>query len=122
VVAVLGTETRAGDFEVADALFAGVPEVTPTTKQGAKKEDDAMDVDSATSDGWVALVSGLEIEASAATVVVKKESEGKQNGTADHGMMGYSEKEMKMMLLTDWILGHLGGDEVSRRMERRRWI
>ena len=109
-MALLGTETRSGDFEVADALFAGVPE---RTTSDVKEEDNDMEVDSPTSDGWVALVSGLEVEASAASVTVPKASEGKQNGSTDHGMMGYSEKELKLMLLTDWILGHVGGEEVS---------
>lgn len=118
-MALLGTETRSGDFEVADALFAGVP---AKVTSDVKKEDNAMQVDSTSSAGWVALISGIGVEGSAASVTVPKAPEGKQNGLTDHGMMGYSEKELKLMLLTDWILGHVGEDGVSHeqgRVERR---
>ncbi|UZJ57503.1 hypothetical protein CBS101457_006823 [Exobasidium rhododendri] len=85
VVAILGTETRSGDFEVADAIFAGVPEYNAKADTTTKKED-SMDVDDAPiAKGWVALVSGLELETSAANVI-----------------------ELKLMLLTDWLLGHVG--------------
>ena len=97
VVAILGTETRAGDFEVADLLFAGVPE--------AKKEET-----SSKGDGWVALVSGFEVEASSTGITAGK---GQDSDVQGEAMMGYAEQEIRTMLLTDWLLGHIGGDEVS---------
>jgi hypothetical protein len=113
VVAILGTETRSGDFEVADALFAGVPERDAKAEK-LKKEEDVMELDQATDNEWVALVSGLELESSSSTVLANKGQE--TNGTGDeHGMMGYTEKETNLMLLNDWLLGHVGESEVSKR-------
>lgn len=117
VVAILGTETRSGDFEIADALFAGVPDKETSIKEKVKRED-AMEVDEiASSNGWVALVSGLELESSIASVTVNKGSNVKENGNGQHGMMGYADKELKLMLLTEWLLGHVGGEEVSEKKE-----
>jgi hypothetical protein len=113
VVAILGTETRSGDFEVADALFAGVPERDAKAEK-LKKEEDVMELDQATDNEWVALVSGLELESSSSTVLANKGQE--TNGTGDErGMMGYTEKETNLMLLNDWLLGHVGESEVSKR-------
>lgn len=77
-----------------------------------------MEVDEIASDGWVALVSGLELESSTASVTVNKASEGKENGGGQNGLMGYAEKELKLMLLTEWLLGHIGGEEVSKGIMR----
>lgn len=121
VVAILGTETRSGDFEIADALFAGVPDKETSIKEKVKRED-AMEVDEiASSNGWVALVSGLELESSIASVTVNKGSNVKENGNGQHGMMGYADKELKLMLLTEWLLGHVGGEEVSEKKRGADW-
>lgn len=112
-MAILGTETRSGDFEVADALFAGVPDYKAKADTAVKIED-GMDLDEAAGgEGWVALVSGLEMDSSSASVTVKKGEENENGLDKEHGMMGYSEKEMRLMLLTDWLLGHVGETEVS---------
>jgi hypothetical protein len=117
VVALLGTETRSGDFEVADAIFAGLPDYVVKADATVKKEEGMELDDVPVGDGWVALISGLEVETSSATVTVEKASE-KENGVEDGGMMGYSEKELRLMLLTDWLSGHVGEADVSVRMKR----
>lgn len=111
VVAILGTETRSGDFEVADALFAGVPDKS-TKVEGVTTDEHKMEVDQEDQQGWVAIIGGLELEPSAATVTANKSSKV-ENGVEDHGMMGYAEKEMRLMLLTDWLMGHSADAQVS---------
>lgn len=125
VVAILGTETRSGDFEVADAIFAGVPAPDETNSNGShkvKKENsksDAMDLDENADEGdWVALVSGLNIEPAKTDFTVKAEGQNatkdKQNGVTsvdNESMMGFAEAELRSMLLTDWLLGAVENDD-----------
>lgn len=125
VVAILGTETRSGDFEVADVIFAGVPPPDETNGNGTqkvKKEQDnadAMEIDEDSDEGeWVALVSGLNIEPAKTDFTGKTEGQNavknKQNGTTsgeDESMMGFAEAELRSMLLTDWLLGAVESDD-----------
>lgn len=116
VVALLGTETRSGDFEVADAIFPGVPARgdEQAANGGSKKKEEEMDVDQIESEDkghWVALLSGLEIEPVRASLKVENSgssSEVAQQGTND-GAMGYVEREVRLTMLTDWLMG-LGGE------------
>jgi DNA polymerase delta subunit 2 len=116
----LGMENASGDFEVVDICFAGLPPLAPLasarpvkalqtdTKQNIGKgkgkarqvdsdmnmdEDTTMDVESKPSvDGepvWVALISGLSA--------------------------GSSEvpEDLKGQLMAEWLMGELGGVDVS---------
>lgn len=109
VAAILGTETRAGDFEVADIIFAGIP----PPKKPVKSEDTTMDAaDSA--ENWVALVSGLELDViqdSVATRSAKAHDQGSEESD-DKDMFGSARKEIRSMLLVEWLLGAAGDDEV----------
>ncbi|KAH0445935.1 hypothetical protein IEQ34_025230 [Dendrobium chrysotoxum] len=96
VVAILGTETRSGDFEIADAIFAGIPAAEDTNGE------------------WVALVSGLNLEPAITDFSVNPERKGKSNGIAggeSESMMGFAEAELRSMLLTDWLMGMVDKDE-----------
>ncbi|PWN36697.1 uncharacterized protein FA14DRAFT_118691 [Meira miltonrushii] len=89
VVAILGTETRSGDFEVADAIFAGVPPPNETNGNGTHKP--------AKTD-----------------FIGKTEGQNKQNGITsreNESMMGFAEAELRSMLLTDWLLGAVESDD-----------
>ncbi|SNX86449.1 related to HYS2 - DNA-directed DNA polymerase delta, 55 KD subunit [Melanopsichium pennsylvanicum] len=84
VAAVLGTETRAGDFDVVDAVFASLPTSSPpksliSNGNAAKKE--------AGADQWIVLMSGLAIGGETAL-----------------------ESELSMQLLTEYLTGELGSD------------
>ena len=106
VVALLGTETRSGDFEVADAIFAGVPEETEEAKQSK------MDVDEVKEDQWVAMVSGLEIDATPFGSQ-NQESNLTDSQGEDLNMFGTSEKELRLTMLSEWLQGEVGSPEVS---------
>ncbi|KAI3487221.1 hypothetical protein L1887_48805 [Cichorium endivia] len=54
VAAVLGTETRTGDFDVVDAVFASLPVLQPAAPISNKKA-------AAGDDQWVVLMSGMAI-------------------------------------------------------------
>lgn len=87
VAAVLGTETRAGDFDVVDAVFASLPAPSPSkflasAKNGAAKHQDAA------KEQWVVLMSGLAIGGEAAL-----------------------ESELSMQLLVEYLTGELGSDD-----------
>lgn len=86
VAAVLGTETRAGDFDVVDAVFASLPASAPSkpltsAKNGRTKHE------STAQDQWVVLMSGLAIGGEAAL-----------------------ESELPMQLLVEYLSGELGSD------------
>ena len=85
VAAVLGTETRAGDFDVVDAVFASLPTPAPSkpligAKNGRTKSEHA-------DDQWVVLMSGLAIGGESAL-----------------------ESELSMQLLVEYLTGELGSD------------
>ncbi|EPQ26179.1 uncharacterized protein PFL1_06386 [Pseudozyma flocculosa PF-1] len=92
VAAVLGTETRAGDFEVVDAVFASLPDASPASAAKDEASDDSvMDGgrdDDAADDGWVVIMSGLAI-----------------------GGDDSLESEVAMQFLTEWLTGELGSGE-----------
>ncbi|KAN0062183.1 DNA polymerase delta small subunit Cdc1 [Thecaphora frezii] len=94
VVAVLGTETRAGDFEVVDAVFAGLPDQPGGGDKAEGRDDKPMQLDGDggggvdAEDRWVVIMSGLCI-----------------------GGQESLESEMAMQLLTEWLTGELGQDE-----------
>ncbi|KAK7693224.1 hypothetical protein QCA50_002790 [Cerrena zonata] len=70
IVGALGLETNNGDFEVVDYVFAGLAPQLASSWEDSKSEAD-MDVDesigAASSDQWIALVSGLEVGAPSPT-------------------------------------------------------
>lgn len=85
VAAVLGTETRAGDFDVVDAVFASLPTPSPlkplsNAKNGRAKAEQGQDQ-------WVVLMSGLAIGGESAL-----------------------ESELSMQLLVEYLTGELGSD------------
>ncbi|KAL7422155.1 DNA polymerase delta small subunit Cdc1 [Cryptotrichosporon argae] len=90
IMAALGLETGAGDFEVIDLCFAGLsdvyhPQSSAEPGNGKGKGRD-MDMDLKEEDKtWVALVSGL--------------SAGSNDTPAD----------MKSQLLVEWLMGESGG-------------
>ncbi|KAG8939131.1 hypothetical protein FRC00_014153 [Tulasnella sp. 408] len=89
-------ETPAGDFEVVDYCFAGLPPQSPLSESALSKSD-KMDIDgepsSSSSGEWIALVSGLEI--------------GLTSGTpADSEFL-----ETSRQLLIEFLLGEAGGVE-----------
>lgn len=95
VCAVLGTETKSGDFDVADVVFPGLPTPTDTAgKSKASADADAMDVDEE-ADEWVALASGLEV------------------GEGGPGQEDWTSNAVKGELLAEWLRGEIGSDEVS---------
>lgn len=122
VVAILGTETRSGDFEVADAIFAGVPSETDAAAANGSvvtKDEESMDVDADGNEGWVAVVSGLEIEPARSSIQAESNTvNGKVTveGGADEQMLGYAARELRLMMLTDWLLGMAGDDQTSSRI------
>ncbi|KAJ7098142.1 DNA polymerase alpha/epsilon subunit B-domain-containing protein [Mycena belliarum] len=62
IIAALGMETAAGEFEVVDICFAGMP---PQPQHNV--EEEKMDVDAdPQADSWIAVVSGLDIGSPAA--------------------------------------------------------
>ncbi|GAC95902.1 potential acid sphingomyelin phosphodiesterase [Pseudozyma hubeiensis SY62] len=84
VAAVLGTETRAGDFDVVDAVFASLPpQATPKSVQnGTSKSKHSVDE---AQDQWAVLMSGLAIGGDAAL-----------------------ESQLSMQLLVEYLIGELG--------------
>lgn len=122
VAAILGTETRSGDFEVADVVFAGLPPTEPS----AIKRDDDVTMDEDGREQWAALVSGLEIENSAASLAAAPptnaapQAHGKAPSAADASngtpLMGYSMAELRLTLLTEWLTGFVGNTGVSSRI------
>ncbi|KIS67108.1 DNA-directed DNA polymerase delta subunit POL31 [Mycosarcoma maydis] len=85
VAAVLGTETRAGDFDVVDAVFASLPN-QPSTKKSLQDPSRTKHAD-ASQDQWVVLMSGLAIGGEAAL-----------------------ESQLSMQLLVEYLTGELGVD------------
>ncbi len=80
VAAVLGTETRTGDFDVVDAVFASLPVPPPAAPISTKKA-------AAGDDQWVVLMSGMAIGGESAL-----------------------ESELAMQLLVEYLTGELGDD------------
>ncbi|KAJ7470530.1 DNA polymerase alpha/epsilon subunit B-domain-containing protein [Mycena latifolia] len=58
IIAALGIETPTGEFEVVDICFA---EMAPQPQHNAEEEKMDVDADPQAADGWIALVSGLDI-------------------------------------------------------------
>jgi DNA polymerase delta subunit 2 len=85
IMAVLGAETPAGDFEVAELCYAGLPPQPALSTP--KNSDDRMEEEN--EGEWVAIVSGLEM--------------GSNNDPND----------LRAQLLLEWLVGELGDDEVS---------
>ncbi|KAJ7109147.1 DNA polymerase alpha/epsilon subunit B-domain-containing protein [Mycena epipterygia] len=62
IIAALGIETPTGEFEVVDICYA---EMAPQPMRNVEHEQEKMDVDvEPQADGWIALVSGLDIGSS----------------------------------------------------------
>ncbi|ORX39674.1 DNA polymerase alpha/epsilon subunit B-domain-containing protein [Kockovaella imperatae] len=95
IMAALGMETSAGDFEVIDLCFAGLPELyTPQagpsnggshTKGKSKADANGQGDTDHRNETWIAIVSGLSV--------------GSQEAPAD----------LKSQLLVEWLLGEDGG-------------
>ncbi|CEH12524.1 DNA polymerase delta, regulatory subunit 55 [Ceraceosorus bombacis] len=99
VCAVLGTETRAGDFDVVDVVLPGIPR--SLAKSDAKSRDEAMDVDGEKGE-WVAFVSGIEVGDEKAFET--KEEEGTSASASD----GQEDDGLGMLrneLLAEWLRG-----------------
>lgn len=116
IVGVLGAQTSGGEFEVVDICFPGLPPQLPlasssssTSKGKGKAVDPDGDVDMTSApngdahpvqgeeDGWVALISGLDMQGS--------------QGRAD----------VRAQLLAEYLTGETGGvDErgVTRKIAR----
>ncbi|KAL7411855.1 putative DNA polymerase delta, small subunit [Mrakia frigida] len=94
IVAVLGYETKQGDFEVVDLCFGGIPphaepsSVASSSKQ--KLDDMEVDDDATSSDpgSWVAVLSGLDI-----------------TGAPEQA------SDMRTTMMVEWLTGELGSDE-----------
>lgn len=85
VAAVLGTETRAGDFDVVDAVFASLPSPAKAASSG---RDGKAKGESGGTDQWVVLISGLSLGGG--------ESE--------------LDSELSLQLLVEYLTGELGSD------------
>lgn len=102
--AVLGTETRAGDFDVADVIFPGLPppNAGPSTSSTAKVKTEAgvssRGSGSAEPGSWVALVSGLEV--------------GDGTGDDETGQ-DWTVNALRGEMLAEWLRGEIGDEEVS---------
>lgn len=90
IVAALGYESAAGDFEVVDLCFPGVPAHVDVPLPAAGEK---MDVDGGDEGSWIALVSGLGVQGG--------------NAVAD----------LRLSLLVEYLMGEAAGDEV--RLQRR---
>ncbi|KAJ1025895.1 hypothetical protein NDA16_002521 [Ustilago loliicola] len=82
VAAVLGTETRAGDFDVVDAVFASLP---PPSKPLSSAKNGKTKDESGEKDQWVVLMSGLSI-----------------------GGDSELDSELSLQLLVEYLTGELG--------------
>ena len=100
--AVLGTETRAGDFDVADVIFPGLPPPTagPSTSSAGKVKTEAgsSSTEGAETGDWVALVSGLEV--------------GDGTGQEEIGE-DWTTNALRGEMLAEWLRGEIGDEEVS---------
>ncbi|CAD6896358.1 unnamed protein product [Tilletia controversa] len=129
VVAVLGTETRHGDFTVADVMFPCLPPSKPLTEpeRVSKKEEDEDEEDGDVTmkedggrDRWLALVSGLDLGPSstsdtdvASGSIAKTESDEtpvarQANGHADVAPI---PPDVRAQLLTEWLTGEIGDED-----------
>lgn len=87
VAAVLGTETRSGDFDVVDAVFASLPASSSSKSSSASAKNGSAKLEKAAEDQWIVLMSGLAIGGESAL-----------------------ESELSMQLLVEYLTGELGGD------------
>ncbi|TKY88537.1 hypothetical protein EX895_002525 [Sporisorium graminicola] len=87
VAAVLGTETRAGDFDVVDAVFASLPPAPPSKSLTKTENGTTSKRETASEDQWVVLMSGLALGGDSAL-----------------------ESELSMQLLVEYLTGELGED------------
>lgn len=87
VAAVLGTETRAGDFDVVDAVFASLPSPSSAKPVGGAKNGKVKGEDGG-KDQWVVLMSGLSI-----------------------GGNSQLDSELSLQLLVEYLTGELGSEQ-----------
>ncbi len=106
VVGVLGTETKSGDFEVADLVFPEGCSRLAARRTTADEADaaDARGMQVEGDDSWVAMVSGLEVGAD-------EQIAESSNGEGPSAVRPHSE--LKLMMLSEWLSGELGTGEVS---------
>ena len=93
IAGVLGAETKAGDFEVVDICFAGLPPQmslsgadSPGKGKAPARDDDAGH--------WIAIASGLELGG------------------------GLDADDARVEMLVEWLLGELGDETDQRRAAR----
>lgn len=76
---------------------------SPNSNSNSKGKGKAMDKDGDEEDNWVAIVSGLELGKNS---TVEQDLQGSSGD-------GMSNEILKFGLLTEWLCGELGGEEVS---------
>ncbi|KAE8214695.1 hypothetical protein CF327_g1923 [Tilletia walkeri] len=129
VVAVLGSETRHGDFTAADVMFPCMPSSSgPLAEPKSSKKEDAEDDEDGDvtmkeddgKDRWLALVSGLDLGPSSTSdtdivsgSTAKTESEEipvekQANGDASASSVPH---DVRAQLLTEWLTGEFGEDD-----------
>lgn len=103
VGAFLGTERENGEFHVQDVCWPGLP-TRETSKATVKREQMEENSQGMTAenqeredDEYVVLMSGLDLG----------------GATGDGGQLGFAAAEMRLSLLTEWIGGEIGDEEVS---------
>ncbi|KAK0545796.1 DNA polymerase delta small subunit Cdc1 [Tilletia horrida] len=134
VVAVLGTETRHGDFTVADIVFPSVPQslgplsrpVRAAVDEEEEDEDDTkMALDQTASqqkDEWLAFVSGLELgpsstsdtDASSSSAAKTEPDEtpvGNQQVNGHSTASAVVPPDVRAQMLTEWLTGELGDED-----------
>lgn len=108
VCAVLGTETRAGDFDVVDVVFPGIPDALHTSSAvkmeamdvdvgaGADADADANSQDA--QDEWIALASGLEVGD-------EKPFDMKEDADQPEAEQEDGLGQLRVELLSEWLRG-----------------
>ena len=91
ILAALGYESSAGDFEVVDFCYAGIPSHAPPVAPLSAPETDKMAVDGeeAAEGSWLAFVSGLEVQG------------------------GDAVADLRVQLLVEYLMGEAAGSEVG---------
>ncbi|KAL9940769.1 hypothetical protein V8E36_000257 [Tilletia maclaganii] len=129
IVAVLGTETRHGDFTVADVVFPSLPTTTEPLQEPTElsaEADDDEDGDATMTDGtnkpnrWLALVSGLDLGPSStsdtdavdrSTAKTESDENSAMKQANGHGSSTPEiPPDVRAQLLTEWLTGELGDD------------
>ncbi|KAK0528350.1 DNA polymerase delta small subunit Cdc1 [Tilletia horrida] len=132
IVAVLGTETRHGDFTVADIVFPSLPPSSGPVPDKAKDEEDEDGDEDVTmgeggKDRWLALVSGLELGPSSTSdtdvadgSVAKTEAEAppppppvgdKKHANGHVSNNSSLTPDVRAQLLTELLTGELGDED-----------